>query len=387
MNPIMNPTIMPTYARKPVTFVSGKGIWLTDDKDNTYMDMVSGVAVNALGHASPVITEALVSQAQKITHISNLYWNEPQVKLSELLIKLSGGDMQDVFFCNSGTEALEGALKLAKKYGKLNNKKHMLYMKNGFHGRSLGALAITGQSKYQEPFGAMLPNCVEIPFNDSEALAQAFAQYEGDIAAIFIEPIQGEGGIIPIDQAFLNLIKAYSKAHEALLVFDEVQCGAGRTGAYYAYQSLDIQPDIICMAKGLGGGIPIGAILAGKKASLFAKGDHGSTYGGNPLACAVALAVTQTISEPAFLQSVSEKSAHLMKGLDAFKSAGKILDYRGEGLLVGVVVENTEKLVDTAFDNKLLLIAAGSNTVRILPPLNVSIEEIDLLLGKLEEIL
>lgn len=384
----MNTTsIMPTYGRKPVCFLEGKGIWLKDDAGETYMDMVSGVAVNCLGHASPIMLEAITQQASKVTHISNLYWNAPQLELADYLVKLTEGAMKDIFFCNSGTEALEAALKLVKKFGKINGKNHILYMENGFHGRSLGALAITGQVKYQEPFGAMLPNCIQIPFNDHEALQGAFEAYPEDIAAIFIEPIQGEGGVIPIDPTFLEIASAYCSVHNALLVFDEVQCGAGRTGDYFAFKSTGIQPDIICMAKGLGGGVPIGALLAGERASLFVKGDHGSTYGGNPLACAVALAVTKTISQPDFLKGVQEKSQYVISGLKKLKSAGKIMDYRGAGLLLGIVVENTEKLVDEAFAQKLLLIAAGSNTVRILPPLNVTFEELDLMLEKLEKVL
>lgn len=381
-----SPAVMPTYGRKNVSFTSGKGIWLKDDQGNTYMDMVSGVAVNCLGHASPVIVEALTQQASQVIHISNLYWNEPQKKLAEKLIALSDGVLQDVFFCNSGTEALEGALKLCKKYGKANNKPYLVYMNNSFHGRTNGALSITGQVKYQEPFGGLLPDCLSIDFNDSEALSALFALHGDKIAAVFAEPIQGEGGIIEMDADYGKLLKSLCDTYGALLVLDEVQCGAGRMGTYYGYQSIGIEPDILCMAKGLGGGVPIGALLANSKASVFQKGDHGSTYGGNPLMCSVASAVTEVISQEGFLQEVEAKSLQLTKGLEKLVEQGKIQAYRGKGLLLGMVVEEPSKWVDLAFENKLLLISAGTDTIRLLPPLNITSEEIEALLEKLDKL-
>lgn len=383
----MQSYIMPTYGRKSITFKEGKGMWLTDTAGNTYLDLVSGVAVNCLGHSSEIIANALMEQANKVIHISNLYWNEPQLELAAYLIELSQGDLKDVFFCNSGTEALEGALKICKKYGKAHQKPHLIYMENSFHGRTNGALSITGQPKYQEPFGDLLPDCIHIPFNDLEALEKLFQDIGSEIAAVFVEPVQGEGGVIEANADYLKQISNLCKANEALLVFDEVQCGAGRLGTYYAYQSFGVTPDVVCMAKGLGGGVPIGAFIANEKASVLSKGDHGSTYGGNPLMCNVSLAVTKTIAQPAFQENLKKQSEILLKGFSSFVEKGLIQAYRGSGLLLGLVVENPGKLVDLAFDSGLLLISAGTDTVRILPPLNIQEEDSILILEKLESVL
>lgn len=383
----MQSYIMPTYGRKSISFKEGKGMWLTDTTGNTYLDLVSGVAVNCLGHSSEVIANALIEQANKVVHISNLYWNEPQLQLAAYLIELSQGDLKDVFFCNSGTEALEGALKICKKYGKAHHKPYLIYMENSFHGRTNGALSITGQPKYQEPFGDLLPDCIHIPFNDMVALEKLFHDIGDEIAAVFVEPVQGEGGVIAAEADYLKQIGALCKANDALLVFDEVQCGAGRLGTYYAYQSFGVTPDVVCMAKGLGGGVPIGAFIANEKASVLSKGDHGSTYGGNPLMCNVSLAVTKTITQPAFQENLKKQSEILLKGFSSFVEMGLIQAYRGSGLLLGLVVENPGKLVDLAFDSGLLLISAGSDTVRILPPLNIQEEDALLILEKLESVL
>lgn len=383
----MQSYIMPTYGRKSISFKEGKGMWLTDTTGNTYLDLVSGVAVNCLGHSSEVIANALIEQANKVVHISNLYWNEPQLQLAAYLIELSQGDLKDVFFCNSGTEALEGALKICKKYGKAHHKPYLIYMENSFHGRTNGALSITGQPKYQEPFGDLLPDCIHIPFNDMVALEKLFHDIGDEIAAVFVEPVQGEGGVIAAEADYLKQISALCKANDALLVFDEVQCGAGRLGTYYAYQSFGVTPDVVCMAKGLGGGVPIGAFIANEKASVLSKGDHGSTYGGNPLMCNVSLAVTKTITQPAFQENLKKQSEILLKGFSSFVEKGLIQAYRGSGLLLGLVVENPGKLVDLAFDSGLLLISAGSDTVRILPPLNIQEEDALLILEKLESVL
>lgn len=384
---VQSENVMPTYGRKPVCFEKGEGMWLWDDAGQMYMDLVSGVAVNALGHSSKVVQNALLEQASKVGHISNLYWNEPQLKLAEKLIQLSKGAMNHVFFCNSGTEALEGAVKLCRKHGKMNGKSYLLYMNNSFHGRSTGALAITGQAKYQEPFGDLIPNCLSIDFNDMEDFNKIVDAYGKEIAGVFIEPIQGEGGVIKAESTFLEAISTFCKENNALLVFDEVQCGAGRLGSYYAFEHFDVAPDIVCMAKGLGGGVPIGAVLANEKASVFEKGDHGSTYGGNPLMCAVSHAVTKTISEPNFLNCVVATSQVLKSSFENFKQKGLIKDYRGEGLLLAVVTDEPSLLVETAFEHKLLLTSAGSDAVRILPPLNLTLTDVNLITEKLQEVL
>lgn len=367
--------IMPTYGRQPVCFVKGKGIWLIDDLGECYMDMVSGVAVNALGHSSQVIIDALNEQAKELIHVSNLYWNKPQLDLADKLLSLSGGDFKDVFFCNSGAEALEGAIKLCKKAGMKQNKSKLLFMNNSFHGRSTGALAITGQPKYQAPFGALLPDCISVDFNDVEQLTHILSTFGDDIAGVFVEPIQGEGGVLTIQDDFLKIINNFCKEKGAIMVFDEVQCGAGRLGTYFAYQSFGVNPDVICMAKGLGGGVPIGAIIANEKASVFEKSDHGSTYGGNPLMCAASLAVTGKITEEGFLKHVSDVSEYLIEQFALLKANGLIKEYRAKGLLLGIVVDEPNKLVQAAHEQKLLLVAAGNNTVRVLPPLNITLEE------------
>lgn len=379
--------MMPTYGRKSVCFEKGSGLTLWDTTGQAYLDLVSGVAVNALGHGSHVIQEALRLQSQALIHVSNLYWNKPQLELAETLIELSHGDMAHVFFCNSGTEALEAAIKICKKHGKLTQKPYLLYMNHSFHGRSTGALAITGQSKYQAPFGELIPHCINVPFNDTEALKAVLQTYKDLISGIFIEPVQGEGGVIPAKPSYIEEIKRYCQEHDALLVFDEVQCGAGRLGTYYAYQQFEVVPDIICMAKGLGGGIPIGAVLTNSKASLLEKGDHGSTYGGNPLMCAVSHSVTKTIGNPIFLNEVNVQAKILKDALWAFKEKGYIVDVRGQGLLLAMILEDNNGFVDFAFENKLLLAAAGNDAVRILPPLNISQEDVLQIITKLEAVL
>lgn len=379
--------VMPTYGRKPVVFVEGSGIRVKDSTGTTYQDWVGGVAVNCLGHGSPVIQEAINEQAGKLMHVSNLYWNEPQLELANLLVLLSDGCLDEVFFCNSGTESLECALKIVKKHGASTDKPYVLYMKNSFHGRTSGALSITGQAKYQEPFGDLIPGCLNVDFNDTIGLKNRLGQYAGKIAGIFVEPIQGEGGVIVAEPEFLSTIAEYCKENDALLVFDEVQCGAGRLGTYYAYQTFGVIPDVVCMAKGLGGGIPIGATLVGPKAKVLGKGDHGSTYGGNPLATAVALAVTKTVSDPAFLQGVRIRQGFLEAGLAELAAKGLIKDHRGKGLLQGIVVDNPSALVDKAFENGILFISAGNDTVRLLPPLNVALNDICQLIENLQNLL
>ncbi len=383
----MSEHIMPTYGRKMVCFEKGKGMWLWDDEGNPYMDLVSGVAVNALGHCSQVVNDALIEQASLLGHLSNLYWNKPQLSLAETLIDLSHGAMKHVFFCNSGTEALEGAVKICRKYGKENEKPYLLYMNNSFHGRSTGALAITGQVKYQAPFGELIPNCIAIDFNDLEGFEKVTETHKNQIAGIFIEPIQGEGGVLKASNEFLQAIKSYCDTYQALLVFDEVQCGAGRLGTYFAFEHFGISPDVVCMAKGLGGGVPIGAILANEKASVLKKGDHGSTYGGNPLMCGVSQAVTKTISDKAFLEAVQKASQFLKASLASFKERGLIEDHRGEGLLLALVVKEPAQFVEVAFRHKVLMVSAGSDAVRILPPLNLEQEALKEISERLETIL
>lgn len=376
--------VMPTYGRFDVTFTEGKGAMLWDTKGHTYLDFVSGVAVNALGHAHPEIVKTITEQAARLMHISNLYWNEPQLHLAKKLIELSEGVLEHVFFCNSGTEALEGALKLARKYGKKRGAVKLAHLSHSFHGRTMGALSVTGQEKYQAPFKPLIPEIYEFPANDISALEALDSSYCG----ILVEPIQGEGGVNAISEAYLQALRAKCDAHDILLIFDEVQTGIGRLGTFYAFQSTSVTPDVVCLAKGLGCGFPIGAFLASHKASVLVPGDHGSTFGGNPLATAVALKAVETISEPAFLQQVQAVSAKLTEKLSALADGQVIKQVKGKGLLLGIELGMECKAFNNlAFDHKLLLIPAGENVIRVLPPLNVTEAEIELFFEKLGVIL
>ena len=378
--------LMNTYNRFEPTFVRGKGCWLYDKDNNKYLDFVSGIAVNALGHSHPKIVETLKTQGDTLIHLSNLYYNDKQDRLAEKLISLS--DHKKVFFCNSGTEAIEGAMKLARKYGNEihKEKKEIIYMENSFHGRSIGALSITGQAKYQTSFKPLVPDVYSVKYNDIESLKKRISSKS---CAVIIEPIQGESGLIKAKKKYLEDVKLLCEKYDVLLIFDEIQCGIGRGGSFYFYEEYGVIPDIVCMAKGLGGGFPIGAIIAGEKAEeVFIPGDHGTTFGGNPLACAVSLVVIEEIEK--LLDDVKKKSKYIIEKLEGLKkSTNKIEEICGIGLLLGLKVKGIEvsEVIKQAFDNKLLLVGAGNNVVRFLPPLNVKYEEIDLAIEKLSLIL
>lgn len=370
--------IMNTYGRFNVTFEKGEGTKLYDKNGVEYLDFVSGVAVNCLGHCHPVMVNAIKEQSSKLIHISNYYWNENAMKLSELLCKNS--DHQKVFFCNSGTEAIEAGIKLARKYGLIHggeSKKEIIYMNNSFHGRTLGSLSITGQPKYQESFKPLIGDVASVNFNDENDIKDKISS---KTCAVILEPIQGEGGIIPASKAYLELVRKLCDENNALLIFDEVQCGMGRTGSLFAYKKFGVIPDIVCIAKALGGGFPIGAMVAKEAAAAsFVPGDHGNTYGGNPLACGVSFAVVSELTNSGLLNGVEEKGKYMFSKLVALKEKYSVIkEVRGMGLLIGTSLEgNIKEVINTCFENKLLLITAGSDTVRFLPPLNVSFEEID----------
>ncbi|PJI09660.1 MULTISPECIES: aspartate aminotransferase family protein [Clostridium] len=371
--------LMNTYGRFDVTFVKGKGTKLYDDKGNEYTDFVSGVAVNCLGHCHPSIVNAIKEQSSKLMHVSNYYWNESAMELTEVLCTHS--DFDKVFMCNSGTEAIEAGLKLARKYGSIHggqDKKEIIYMNNSFHGRTMGSLSVTGQPKYQESFRPLIGGVKSVNFNDENDIKEKISS---KTCAVIIEPIQGEGGIVPANKEYLQLLRKLCNENGALLIFDEVQCGMGRTGSLFAYQKFGVVPDIVCIAKALGGGFPIGAMLAKENvASAFVPGDHGNTYGGNPLACSVALAVlNELINNKVVEVNVNEKSKYLFDKLNDLKKKYKVIDdVRGMGLLIGVSVNcNVKDVINKCFENKLLLITAGKDVIRFLPPLNVSFEEID----------
>lgn len=380
--------ILNTYARFDINAVEGKGCILRDDKGREYLDFVSGVAVNCLGHCSPVITKALQEQSCKLIHVSNLYWNEKQLALAEKLCK--AGDFAGVFFCNSGTEAVEAALKFARKYGKQKggiSKHQIVYMKNSFHGRTLGSLSVTGQEKYQKDFMPLIPGAKSIEFNNSEELEMKMS---ADVCAVIIEPIQGEGGIIPAQVPFLKKAYELCEKYDALLIYDEVQCGIGRLGSIFAFESFGVKPDMVCMAKGLGGGFPIGAVTASSRvAETIAYGDHGSTFGGNPLACAVALAILDELLENGVLDNVCNMGAYLQKKLmDLKEKHASIVGIHGMGLLVGLKLSiDTKKFINECINSGLLLVGAGADVVRLLPPLNIEPEYLDRAVGIIDEVL
>lgn len=380
--------LMNTYSTVDVTFEKGLGSKVYDINGKEYIDFVSGVAVNCLGHSHPSIIEALNKQSNNLIHISNLYWNKEQLELAQKLCNYS--DHDKVFFCNSGTEAVEAAIKLARKYG-INNgtskKNEIIFMENSFHGRTIGALSITGQEKYQKDFMPLMSGAKSAKFNDIDDLKN---KIDENTCAVIIEPIQGEGGIIPAEIDFLKEVKELCVKYNALLIFDEIQCGIGRTGSLFAYEKFEVIPDVICMAKGLGGGFPIGAVLATQKAAdAFTPGDHGCTFGGNPLGCSVSLAVLNELMDKGILDKVDEKSEYITNKLSKLKEKYEVIDkIQGIGLMLGIKLSiDKSKLINKCFEKELLLVGAGDNVVRILPPLNVSKEDIDQFLNILDEAL
>ncbi len=378
--------ILNTYKRSNLIIESGSGCWVTDTCGKKYLDMVAGVAVNSLGHCHPNIIETVKNQVEKLIHVSNLYWTKEQSDLAEKLVDLS--DHKGVFFCNSGSEAIEGALKVARKYGKSKeaNKNKIICFSNSFHGRTMGALSVTAQKKYQETFEPLIGDVIVCDFNDVEALKASVSK---EVCAIIVEPIQGEGGIVEATQTFMNSLKTLCEAHEILLIFDEVQCGIGRLGTFFAYESLQVIPDILCLAKGLGSGIPIGAFIVNEKADILSHGDHGSTFGGNPLVSAVANEVIDIVSDEKFLKSVKDKGAYLQEALfDLMDISSQIIEVRGQGLMIGIEVEGSaQDLCSKMLDKNVLVITAGANIIRIVPPLVISYEEIDLFIDRFKEVI
>lgn len=372
--------LLNVYSRYNVIFEKGKGAYIYDDKGNEYLDFVSGISVNCLGHASPVITKALTEQSEKLVHISNLYYSRPQLDLAE---KLTGNsEMEKVFFTNSGTEAVELAIKIARKYGGniSKDKTEIIYMTDSFHGRSTGSLAITGQRKYQEPFEPLIPNVTECRFNDVEDLRKKINE---NTAAIILEPVQGESGLEAASYEFMEMIKELSYKYNALVIFDEIQCGMGRMGTLFAYEQFSLVPDVITIAKSLGGGVPIGACLTrGKANDVLVPGDHGSTYGGNPLVCAVGNAILTELIDNRLLENVTEMGKYAQKKLEELKNKVDFIEtIKGKGLLLGIKLDEAKVLakdfVSDALENGLLLVGAGNNVVRFFPPFNVTAEEID----------
>ncbi|GGA20978.1 acetylornithine transaminase [Psychrobacillus lasiicapitis] len=366
------------YARRPVHLVQGKGTIVTDDTGKEYLDFTSGIAVLSLGHANPAVVQAIQQQSEKLWHTSNLFESPEQEKLAATLVKET--HLSHAFFCNSGAEANEAAIKMARKH---TGKNIIITFEKSFHGRTFGAMSATGQDKIRQGFGPLLETFRTIPFNDIQALDAAI---DSDVAAIMLEVIQGEGGINKISPEFAQAVADICESKDILLIIDEVQTGIARTGTRYAYEQTVLKPDIMTLAKGLGGGFPIGAMLGTSALyDTFSPGTHGTTFGGNPLAVAVAQTVLDNVFTTKFLNAVNEKSAYF---LDKLKTALPNHQIVGSGLLLGIKCEEeVAPTIEKAEQNGLLLVSAGPNVIRLLPPLTVKKEEIDQAVNILSSIL
>lgn len=381
--------LMKTYNRLPVTLRKGRGVKVWDTEGKEYLDFVGGIAVNCLGHCHPRVVIALQKQAQRLLHVSNLYYIEPQTKLARLLINHSCADK--VFFCNSGTEATEGAIKLARKFAKDHtspDKYEIITAHGSFHGRTLAALSATGQKRVQKGFEPLVPGFKHVPFNNIESLQKSIT---GHTCAIMLEPIQGEAGIIMPEAGYLKEVRQLCDNHDLLLIFDEIQTGMGRTGKLFAYEHFNVKPDIITLAKGLGGGVAIGAVLAKESVALsFQPGSHAATFGGNPLSCAAAIATIETLLADGFiLDNCKRVGKYFMKRLEKLKKefSSIILDVRGLGLMIGVELSNPcDSIVRDCLERGLLVNCTGGTVLRFTPPLIVTEKEIDILIDLLEEI-
>lgn len=393
MNEQMNraeESILHTYNRFPVMFDHGEGCYLYDTEGKKYLDFAAGIAVNALGYHYPGYDDALKSQIDKLTHISNLYYNEPMSEAGEKLIKASG--LSKAFFTNSGTEAIEGALKAARKYsytkyGKEAGRFEIIAMNHSFHGRSMGALSVTGTEHYREPFEPLIGGVKFADFNDLESVK---AQITDKTCAIITEVVQGEGGIYPAQKEFLEGLRTLCDEKDIILIFDEIQCGMGRTGYYFAWQSYGVQPDVMTCAKALGCGVPVGAFVLGEKAAAesLVPGDHGTTYGGNPFVCAAVSKVFDIFEQDNILAHVQELTPYLEEKLDALVDKYPIVAARrGKGFMQGLVIEGTTvgSVVTKALANGLLVISAGSDVLRLVPPLVITKEHINEMIEKLEK--
>ncbi len=373
----MNNSIMETYNRFPITLVKGEGMYVYDNCGKKYLDFIAGIATNSLGHGNKKLCDAIYEQAQKLIHVSNYYWTEPQIELGEKLRRNSQFDR--AFFCNSGTEAVETALKLCRKYAekKGNGRFEIIAMKNSFHGRTFGAISATGQEKYQKGLNPLLPGIVHVEYNNFDALQNAVNE---KTCAVLMEVVQGEGGIVCANKEYLQNVRKLCTEKDILLVFDEVQTGIGRTGYLFGHEYFEVYPDIIALAKGLGGGVPIGATLAKESvAAGFSKGDHASTFGGNPLATTAANIVIDELLEHGLLENAKKQGQYLQAKLNELKEKyDTILEVRGIGLLQGVALSiPPSSVVSKCIEKGLLIASAGENVVRFVPSLIVSEKDID----------
>jgi len=375
--------VMNTYKRLPKVFVKGEGSYVWDSEGNKYLDFVAGIAVNSLGHCPKVVSDALKEQSEKLIHCSNLYWIEPQIKLAKVLVDNSCCDK--AFFCNSGTEANEAAIKLARKWG--NGRYEIISMEQSFHGRTMGALTATGQEKYRKAFTPLPEGFKYVPFNDLAALADAITE---KTCAVMLETIQGEGGVNVPSVEYLQGVEALCRKNNVLLIIDEVQTGLGRTGKAFGYQNFGLSPDIITLAKALGGGVPIGAMLAKDEvAEAFVPGDHAATFGGNPLATAAGLAATSVLLNPEFLEAVVKKGQYFQEKLSQLqKEYHQITKVKGMGLMIGCdVAVDAQPIVEKCLENGVLINAVGNSVLRFVPPLTVSEEEIDQVIEVLAKVI
>ena len=385
----MTNPLMATYNRLPVTFAQGQGVWLTDTDGKRYLDAVAGVAVCSLGHAHPAVTQAVCEQAGKLVHTSNLYGIAKQHRLGGQLVQLAG--MDRVFFANSGAEANEAAIKLARLHGRRKEvaKPTIVVMDNSFHGRTMATLTATGSRKVQAGFEPLVPGFVRVPYGDMEALETAAAN-NPDIVAVLVEPIQGEGGVRIPPADYLQNIRALCDAQGWLMMLDEIQTGMGRTGKLFAFQHAGITPDVMTLAKALGNGVPIGACLAkGEAAELFGPGNHGSTFGGNPLACAAALSVLETMTETRLWEQAARLGEHLLAGLrSSLAGQAGVTEIRGIGAMIGIELDRScGELVGQALAQGLLINVTADSVVRLLPPLVMNTEEADQLVRELSQLI
>lgn len=379
----------PNYDPAAIIFDHGEGVHLYDRDGEAYLDFLGGIAVNCLGYNHPALTEALSGQAERVLHVSNLFYSEPQIELLERLSDRSFGDR--VFLCNSGTEATEAAMKLARRFqAKVageEKKNEIVSMEKSFHGRTMGAITATGQPKYHEGFQPLVPSIDYTPFNDAEAAREAITERT---AAVIVEPVQGEGGVRPAQRSFLQALRDRCDETGALLIFDEVQTGVGRTGHLFAYEGFGVEPDIMALAKGLGGGMPIGATVATERAfEGWTLGSHASTFGGNPMATTAANTVLETIERDDLCENARHRGQQLREGLEELAETYEVIeDVRGRGLMVGAECrEGASAIMEHCFDEGLLLNTAGKNTLRLVPPLIVDESDVSEALTRLDRAL
>src|SRR5271170_2764403 len=385
--------LLPTYERNPIHFVGGEGVHLIDEKGERYLDLLSGIGVNALGYGHPAIESAIAEQSRKLIHISNLYFHEGQAELALRLTKVSG--MDRAFFSNSGTEAWEAALKLTRAYaGMLRSEGRtigtkFLALENSFHGRTMGAVAATHKAKYREPFAPVMPGVEFVAFNDADDLK---AKFSTDVCGVLIEAIQGEGGIRPVSREFMAVARELTQSTGALLICDEIQAGLGRTGKWFAYQHYDVRPDVTTLAKPLAGGLPLGAMLCTEEAArAIHPGMHGSTFGGGPLSCAVAVAVIETIEQEGLLDHVTDVGTYFHGRLDGLLAKhSAIVDVRGLGLMLAIELDSAElakQVAGAMMERKILINRTNATVLRFLPPFILGKQDVDHAINALDSIL